>query len=165
MYYHDTQKTITVNHETSFESIINTLCSTDGSTSISYELVANGNDTLPTWVSFDQSSFELSGTSPELNATTEYKLILESRPSGSQNAFQTNITINVTYEWEVSNWYYCYSDNPNSCKTCADGYILYKKVWEVDQVSEEIESVVIATQTAIILTASTSAVSLFCLTL
>ena len=98
VYYHDTEMTITVNSETSFESTINTLCSANGSTSISYDLVSNGNDTLPTWVSFDQSSFKISGTSPELNATTEYTLVLESTSSGSQNAFQTNITINVTYD-------------------------------------------------------------------
>ena len=161
VYYYDTSITITVNTLTSFESTVNTLWSTNGNTSISYNLVANGNDTLPNWVSFNKSSFQLSGTSPELNATTTYTLILESNTSGSDSTYQTKITINVTYEWEVSNWYYCYPDSSNSWKTCADGYIQYQKekTWTIDKASKEVESVVVATQSAIILTASTSVVS------
>ena len=103
VYYYDTSTEITVNTLTSFESSINTVCSSSGSTSIAYNLVANGNEALPTWVSFNESSFKLSGTSPELNATTAYTLILESIPSGSQNTYQTTITVNVTYECDVSN--------------------------------------------------------------
>ena len=161
VYYFDAASTITVNTLTSFESTVSTLWSTSGNTSISYNLVANGNDTLPTWVSFNESSFQLSGTSPELNVTTAYTLNLESNTSGSDSVYQTTITINVTYEWEVSNWYYCYTGEPNSCKTCADGYIHYdnEQTWTIDEVSEEVESVVVATQSAIILTASTSVVS------
>ena len=163
VYYYDTSTTITVNTLTSFESTINTVCSSSGSTSISYDLVANGNEALPTWVSFNESSFKLSGTSPELNATTVYTLILESIPSGSQNTYQTTITVNVTYECDVSNWYYCYPDEPNSCKTCADGYIHYEneKTWTIEAVSEEVENAVVVAQSAIVLTASVTAVSLY----
>ena len=162
VYYYDSAATITVNTLTNFESTINTIWSSNGSTSVSYNLVANGNDTQPTWVLFNQSNFKIYGTSPELNATTLYTLLLESRPSGSENAFQTSITINVTYEWEVSNWYYCYPSNSNSWKTCADGYILYhnEKTWTADEVSEEVENMVIITQSAIIFTATVSAVRL-----
>ena len=80
---------------TYYEIDIYLTCSVSGSTTITYDLISNGNETIPSWVTLDTSDRKLKFTTPELDADTNFTFSVGATVNG-----ETNTYIN-TYNLEV----------------------------------------------------------------
>ena len=78
-------------------------CSLSGSTSIVYNILNYLGEILPSWVSINSSTGELSIIAPDVDKNTEFYFYINSGISGSRNLVQKLIKLTIQ-NWTVENW-------------------------------------------------------------
>ena len=68
-------------------------CSIDGTTAISYSLIQNGNDEVPSFVSYDNTTFTLAISQPVVSS--DYNFTLKIHASTSSQAYEREVYISV----------------------------------------------------------------------
>ena len=105
-------------------------CSVAGSTSISFSIANYITSTVPSWVSIDSVSGNLSINAPEVSFDTEHDFYINSAVSGVSTPIQKLIRLVIT-NCAAKNWKKCISTNNSTCETCVSGYVLTSGVWEI----------------------------------
>ena len=80
---------------TTYSNSISITCSTDGSTVISYDLVAYNGKPLPSWVILDTANLLLNFTTPTISVTTTFQLAIRSTIGGDKFLAPISITVDV----------------------------------------------------------------------
>ena len=80
---------------TIYSKSISLTCSTSGSTSITYSLVAYNGQTLPAWVTLDSANQLLSFTTPTVSSTTVYQFAVQATISASNIITPVYLSVNA----------------------------------------------------------------------
>ena len=94
-------------------------CTYSGSTSITYS-IANYLTQVPSWVSINSTSGQLSIVTPNVTADTTYSFYINSVVSGTTNQKLISVTV---LNWAVESCSTC-SSSPSICSVCNTGYNL-----------------------------------------
>ena len=94
-WYGNTSDTTELQSSTYYEIDINLTCSVSGNTAITYDLIPNDNDAVPSWVTLDISDRKLKFTTPELDADTNFTFSVEAVVSGDTNTYVNNYYLEV----------------------------------------------------------------------
>ena len=112
-------------------SFVNTpdlTCSSSGTTSIIYAIGNWIGSTAPNWVTIDSSTGQLSISSPDLTADTDFCLIVNSVVSGIADPIVKKIKITVI-NWIALNWNKCSDTSSSICTQWATSYTLSSGTW------------------------------------
>ena len=99
-----------------------------GSTSISFTLTSYNGNSIPSWVTINSSTGELTITTPNPASNTDFPFYISSTISGVSSSINKLITISVV-EWTVSFWQVCQTSDPSVWVTCNLGYTLSSNKW------------------------------------
>ena len=114
-------------------------CSTTGSTSISYSLASYNGNTIPSWVTINSSTGQLSITTPSPSTNTDYSFYISSTISGVSSAVNKIMTISIS-GCTTSNWLICQSNDVSTWTTCNSGYTLSSGQWSINSSSQSTPS-------------------------
>ena len=78
-----------------YEIDINLTCSVSGNTVITYALVSNDNEVVPSWVTLDSSDRKLRLTTPELDADTNFTFSVQATVGGDTNTYVNKYYLEV----------------------------------------------------------------------
>ena len=138
-YVSGTSYTSTINFMTSDLSISvvenNTVLKTpdlpwllSGSTPISFGLSNYFGSTVPSWITIDPSSGDLTIIAPSVSIDTEFDFYIDSNVSGVTGSIQKLIKLTIL-DWVSSNWNRCSSTSNTIWELCSTGYILTSGSW------------------------------------
>ena len=119
-------------------------CSPSGVTSIAYSLGSYNGATVPSWVSINSSSGQLTVTAPYVDSDTEYDFYINSSITGVSTVYQKIIKLTVK-NWKVTMWLKCKSTDVN--------------IWELYQVSAQAQALVATSQSIVGATSGITAAS------
>ena len=114
-------------------------CSTTGSTSISYSLASYNGNVIPSWVTINSSTGQLSITTPSPSTNTDYSFYISSTISGVSSVVNKLMTISVS-GCTTSNWLICQSTDVSTWTTCNSGYTLSSGQWSINSSSQSSSS-------------------------
>ena len=106
-------------------------CSTTGSTSITYSLASYNGNTIPSWVTINSSTGQLSITTPSPSTNTDYSFYISSTISGVSSVVNKLMTISIS-GCTTSNWLICQSTDVSTWTTCNSGYTLISGQWSIN---------------------------------
>ena len=99
----------------SYKIILNLPCSSSGSTSILYSTSIYNDILIPSWITFDSLTEELTMLTPYLSSTSEtFQFYVNSSVSDVKNPLQTLIILQVN-KWSVYNWKIWNSTDASIC--------------------------------------------------
>ena len=119
-------------------------CSPSGVTSIAYSLASYNGATVPSWISINSSSGQLTVTAPYVDSDTEYDFYINSSITGVSTVYQKIIKLTVK-NWKVTMWLKCKSTDVN--------------IWELYQVSAQAQALVATSQSIVGATSGITAAS------
>ena len=151
-WYGNTYYTLGLQSLVYYEIDINITCSVSGSTTITYALISNDNETVPSWVILDSFARKLKFTTPELNADTNFTFSVEATVNGDTNTYINKYYLEVLY-CLASNCIECVQYYNRRWNKWQSGYEVFSdyKVWVTGQVSDETVIAIYTTNAILIL--------------
>ena len=111
MYLDDVYITNIVS-KNNYSHIIDMPCSIDGTTPITYSLIQNGNDAMPSFVSYDNTRFTLNISQPNVNSDTNFTFKIQANTSLETYEREVSISIKAC---QIANCSLCSDSSVTTC--------------------------------------------------
>ena len=112
-----------LNEGTYYQIDVDLTCSINGSTSITYELVSYNGSSVPNWITLDSTNFQLTGTTSDIDANTQYIFAINATANGAtyQKVIDLTVAANLTNSTDTTNT----TNTTTESTGCGVGYIEY----------------------------------------
>ena len=134
IYYQTNDQSILLVENNVYNETLDLPCSSSGSTSIIYSLSSYNGQVVPSWVSIDATTGNLTISSVDVSIDSTFSFYINSAISSPANTIKKKISLSVR-NWEAQNCNKCIVSSNSECSACSIGYIKSYGSWDASSSS------------------------------